>query len=69
MRKKIFIFFLSFILLSGMVFSQKPYKLPPKEVRDIVTAPPPPRISMSPTGDHMLIIESDSIGKSIGCSI
>lgn len=44
-----------------MVFSQKPYKLPPKEVIDIVTAPPPPRISMSPTGDHMLIIESDSM--------
>ncbi len=62
MKKTIPVILFIFIFLSGPVlFAQKPYKLPPKEVVDIVTAPPTPRVSMSPEGDMMLLITSESM--------
>lgn len=41
--------------------AQEPYKLPPKEVIDIVDAPPTPLVSMSPAGNVMAIIERESM--------
>ena len=62
MRKTIPVSFLIFIfLLSLTLFAQEPYKLPPKEVIDIVDASPPPRASLSPTGDFMLLVEYESM--------
>ncbi len=62
MKKTIPVILFIFIFLSSPVlFAQKPYKLPPKEVVDIVTAPPPPRVSMSPDGDMMLFSNSESM--------
>jgi len=62
MRKTITVSFLIFIFLSSLTISaQEPYKLPPKEVLDIVDAPPSPRVSLNPTGDTMLIIQYESM--------
>ncbi len=36
--------------------AQEPYKLPPKDIINILDAPPTPRVSMSPVGDWMLLI-------------
>lgn len=57
MKKTVSVFFLIFIFLSAIVLAQEPYKLPPKEVIDIVNAPPPPRATISPVGDVMLLVE------------
>jgi len=43
------------------LMAQEPYKLPPKEVVDIVDAPPTPSVSMSPAGDTMALIERESM--------
>ncbi len=62
MRKTIPIVFLIFVFVFSLaVFAQEPYKLPPKEVIDIVDAPPLPRASMNPPGDLMLLSESESM--------
>jgi dipeptidyl aminopeptidase/acylaminoacyl peptidase len=61
MKRKIFILFSCLCLISGLISAQEPYKLPPKEIVDIVTAPPTPRVSISPNGDKMLLIESESL--------
>ena len=62
MRKKaLFIFLMSVFLLSTALFAQEPYKLPPKEIVDIVDAPPPPRAMMNPPGDIMLLAEYESL--------
>ena len=61
MSKKILSVFFVLGLLAGLALSQEPYKLPPKEVIDIVDAPPLPRASMNPTGDLMLLSESESM--------
>ncbi|MFQ6068979.1 MAG: S9 family peptidase [Candidatus Aminicenantales bacterium] len=37
--------------------AQEPYKLPPKEVIDIVSAPPPPRAIISPNREALLLAE------------
>ena len=37
---------LSLLLLAGR-FAQEPYKLPPKNVLDILDAPPTPRVSLN----------------------
>jgi dipeptidyl aminopeptidase/acylaminoacyl peptidase len=54
-----FLIFISvFILISSLLLStQEPYKLPPKEVVDIVDTLPSPRATISPTGDLMLLAE------------
>jgi dipeptidyl aminopeptidase/acylaminoacyl peptidase len=61
MKKTIFSVILLFILVTGLAFTQAPYKLPPQEVVDIVTAPPPPRSSISPDGQTMLLIEYEAM--------
>jgi len=49
---------LVFSLISGAGLSaEEAYKLPPKEIIDIVDAPPPPVASMSPTMDLILLAE------------
>ena len=40
--------------------AQAPYKLPPKEVVDLVDAPPPPQAVVSPTGDAVLLAEPEA---------
>src|SRR5512136_2119814 len=47
--------------LAPPAFAQQPYKLPPKEVIDIVDAPPTPSVSMSPAGDTMALVERESM--------
>lgn len=62
MKKSIPVSFLILIFLFSLtLFAQEPYKLPPKEVIDIVNAPPPPRVSMSPTGEHILLADSEAM--------
>jgi dipeptidyl aminopeptidase/acylaminoacyl peptidase len=62
MKKTIPVAFLIFAFVFSLtIFAQEPYKLPPKEVIDIVDAPPLPRASMNPTGDLMLLSESESM--------
>jgi len=47
--------------LAPVLVAQQPYKLPPKEVIDIVDAPPTPMVSMSPAGDTMALISRESM--------
>ncbi len=48
----------AFALLISTSWSQ--YKLPPKEIVDIIDAPPTPYVSVSPDGRSMLLVESKS---------
>ena len=48
-------------LLAPAALAQQAYKLPPKEVVDIVDAPPTPLVSMSPIDDTMALIERESM--------
>lgn len=61
MMKKTPIYFLAIMFLLSSLAAQEPFKMPPKEVVDIVTAPPPPRVSVSPTGERILLIEYESM--------
>ncbi|UCC38339.1 MAG: S9 family peptidase [Candidatus Aminicenantes bacterium] len=62
MKKTISVSFLIFIFLfSFTLFAQEPYKMPPKEVIDIVNAPPPPRVSMSPSGELMILVDYEAM--------
>lgn len=62
MKKTIRLSFFILIFLSSLIlFGQEPYKLPPKEVVDIVDAPPPPMAALSPKGDLMLLAEYESM--------
>jgi dipeptidyl aminopeptidase/acylaminoacyl peptidase len=49
------------LLAVPALIAQEPYKVPPKEVVDIVTAPPTPSVSMSPAGDTMALIDRESM--------
>ena len=40
--------------------AQAPYKLPPKEVVDLVDAPPPPQVAVSPTGEAVLLADPEA---------
>ena len=51
---------IGFVLAALPVAAQAPYKLPPKEVVDIVDAPPPPQAVVSPTGDAVLLAEPEA---------
>ncbi len=54
--------FLAVLLAAApAIFAQAPYKVPPKEVVDILDAPPTPRVSMSPARDIMALIEYESM--------
>jgi dipeptidyl aminopeptidase/acylaminoacyl peptidase len=59
MKKIILIISFSLMLATGVALSQDLYKLPPQEVVDIVTAPQPPSISISPDGELMLLVDED----------
>jgi len=49
------------LALVPVLTAQEPYKLPPKEVIDIVDAPPTPMVSMSPARDVMALIDRESM--------
>jgi len=51
---------IGFVLAALPAAAQAPYKLPPKEVVDIVDAPPPPQAVVSPTGDAVLLAEPEA---------
>jgi dipeptidyl aminopeptidase/acylaminoacyl peptidase len=52
---------IALVALIPFAAGQEPYKMPPKEVVDIVDAPPTPSVSMSPAGDTMLLVERESM--------
>ncbi|HEX4613263.1 MAG TPA: hypothetical protein VH092_34065, partial [Urbifossiella sp.] len=47
------------ILTASAVDGQTAYLKPPKAVADILAAPPPPDVSLSPTRDRVLIVQKD----------
>jgi dipeptidyl aminopeptidase/acylaminoacyl peptidase len=47
--------------LATVSLAQEPYKVPPKEVVDILDAPPLPRAVMSPRGDLLLLAEYETM--------
>jgi dipeptidyl aminopeptidase/acylaminoacyl peptidase len=49
------------LLVVPALSAQEPYKLPPREVIDIVDAPPTPSVSMSPAGDTMALVARESM--------
>jgi dipeptidyl aminopeptidase/acylaminoacyl peptidase len=51
----------AFLAFVPVLTAQEPYKLPPKEIVDIVDAPPTPMVSMSPAGDVMALIDRESM--------
>ena len=62
MKKFLTVFYVFLFLVSGLtLYAQEPYKLPPKDVTDIVLAQPTPRASLSPDGALMMLIEYESM--------
>jgi dipeptidyl aminopeptidase/acylaminoacyl peptidase len=51
--------FLLLLFVTGSLSGQTKYKLPPKEVVDILDAPPTPSVVVSPKSDAMLLVESE----------
>ena len=51
---------IAFVLTALPAAAQAPYKLPPKEVVDVIDAPPPPQALVSPTGDAVLLAEPEA---------
>ena len=49
------------VLLASGLAAQEPYKLPPKEIVDIVDAPPPPLVLLNPAGNLMLLADQASL--------
>jgi dipeptidyl aminopeptidase/acylaminoacyl peptidase len=49
--------FLVFMLIPSIGSAQSPYKLPPKEIVDILDASPTPFVSVSPQRDAMMLID------------
>ncbi|HNS05730.1 MAG TPA: hypothetical protein PKH53_06975, partial [Candidatus Saccharicenans sp.] len=47
--------FLFLIFSVNLLFAQEPYRLPPKEIIDILDAPPLPMISLDPQNKIMLL--------------
>jgi dipeptidyl aminopeptidase/acylaminoacyl peptidase len=60
-KRFLIVSFILVLFLSFSALAQEPYKLPPKDVIDILDAPPTPRVSMSPGRDLMLFIEYESM--------
>jgi dipeptidyl aminopeptidase/acylaminoacyl peptidase len=50
---------LGLLCLSLLVVAQTPYQKPPKAILDVLNAPNPPQVSISPTGDRMMLLESE----------
>ena len=61
MKTRPFALLLAIVLIGTFSSGQEPYKLPPQEVIDILDAPPPPMVSMSPAGDIMALIEGQAM--------
>jgi dipeptidyl aminopeptidase/acylaminoacyl peptidase len=61
MKIRPLVFLLAAVLIAASAYGQEPYKLPPQEVIDILDAPPPPTVSMSPAGDIMALIERQAM--------
>jgi dipeptidyl aminopeptidase/acylaminoacyl peptidase len=57
LKKRLLALSLTVAILAVFASGQAPYKLPPKEVIDILDAPPFPRCVLSPRGDLMLLAE------------
>ena len=51
---------LALILAALPAAAQAPYKLPPKEVVNVIDAPPPPQAVVSPTGDAVFLAEPEA---------
>lgn len=60
MKKSVMMVILAVLCIFSLS-AQEPYKLPPRDVIEILEAPPPPRVSLSPAGDRMLLIEYETI--------
>lgn len=58
MKKTLLLVLAVFLVFS--VRAQTPYKLPPKEVIDILDAPPTPLVITSPTRDALLLVEFEA---------
>ena len=58
MKKRAALTIMLIFLLGFLSFGQEPYKLPPKEVINILDVPPSPRVSPSPAGSMMALIEN-----------
>jgi dipeptidyl aminopeptidase/acylaminoacyl peptidase len=56
MRSKVTLFVLM-LLLSGVAFGQISYKQPPKEILDVLNAPPIPATTISPSRDKIALLE------------
>ena len=56
---------LSFLGILAVLITPSPaqegYRLPPPDVADLLTAPPAPRVSLSPDGAHMLLVQSEAM--------
>ncbi|MFC2160025.1 S9 family peptidase [Acidobacteriota bacterium] len=61
MIKKVIVTLFICVFTTGIGFSQEPYKTPPQNILDIVTAPRTPRASFSPNGELMALTESESM--------
>ncbi|NTU50926.1 MAG: S9 family peptidase [Candidatus Aminicenantes bacterium] len=64
MKKQILrlaVLFAAGLVLVPALSAQEPYKLPSKEVIDIVSAPPTPSVSMSPACDTMALVYRESM--------
>src|SRR5947209_6230199 len=46
-------------LSASQAAAQDGYRKPPKAVLDILDAAPPPELSVSPTGEHLLLVHYD----------
>ena len=46
------------ILFPVFLFAQTPYQKPPKAIEDVLNAPTPPNVSVSPTRDYAILTES-----------
>ena len=58
--KKLFCLSLLFISLFSMAQESASYKLPPKEIADLLLAKPTPAVSIDHLGEWMLIMERES---------
>ena len=45
------------LVLTAATLAQTSYRLPPQEVVEIIDAPPPPSVDISPSCDAMLLID------------
>ena len=61
MKTRPIVLLLAIILIGAFSSGQEPYKLPPREVIDILDAPPPPEVSISPAGDIIALIERQAM--------